>query len=490
MILQIFDTFERRTNMRKFISSFLFGLFIFSMALLAGENPVFLKIQEPPAGTKAKTALMFDLETMKRVVDELAAGQTLGSVEFVDQEANVLASLAKIKNGKIEWTQDIIGGNSLLVKFKKPDYDLLLSKVKEKAEKPGYLIQFSDVDKSPQGVQDITFLETSDLAVSLTYPFNALPGEILGDKVSVEIENKGTVAAKDVGLELVLSTDLQMPAQAAVFSGNFKEDCLLEGGREVIPAVQPGEKVTVKFKGSLKVPDDTPLGRYYLGAVADPENKLPEADKENNKDIRLFMVTFPEPKRITLELPDTQLVYIPGNYGFSLKSNGVDITDAKEWRKCNVKPFVFQVKHALWEDFHWELDSFSRLIWHVTGAEFCKKGGTGKEVKYKMEVKGGSKLVLPNQVSINIPDTKIEYEPVDGKFRILTDGYQTAYLPFWQVGKVKPLLYHFKHKLWTDFFWEIDAKKLEVRKITGVEFGKEGGTAVPLNIKIIVEQAR
>jgi hypothetical protein len=491
---------KKERTMKKSILTMVFVLvfgctiFLSTTAVTAQDCIKLLKIQEP-TGSKAKNRLLFNVEQVKAIVDAMNLKAVSASIELVDNTENVLAELAKIKGGTIKWGHKIVDGSSLLVKLKSEHHGFLLEKIKENSQNPGLRILASDVSKAGRtetrvtiGSCHVTFAEFADLVVTMKYPFNGSPGQALGKDISLTIENKGTVPAENFDVQMVLSGDTDIPVEPVTYAEEFKDNILLEQGKETVAALQPGERAALSFKGSLKVPPGTAPGRYYLGAVVDAGDKIKELNEKNNIDTRLFIVSLPEPKLVILELPDTQLVYEPAKFGLNIVSHGYLLSNGADWRKCNIKPYVFQIKHAAWEDFHWEVNTLERGVWQLTGAKYCKTGGKAREMKLEMNIKGGSRAVPPSRVVLKLMDARLEYEPTAQKFRVLTNENQIQYIPYWQVIKLKSHLYHVRFRLWTEDFWELDAFKKEVRKITGGTIGQEGGTAEPLDITLKVEQ--
>jgi len=88
----------------------------------------------------------------------------------------------------------------------------------------------------------------------------------MGGRVTVKVQNKGTNPAGEFTVELVLSSDTQIPLQPGTYSDTFVEDMLLRGGRRKVESLDPGETKTLKLEGPLKIPADTPPGRFYLGS--------------------------------------------------------------------------------------------------------------------------------------------------------------------------------------------------------------------------------
>jgi hypothetical protein len=263
---------------------------------------------------------------------------------------------------------------------------------------------------------------------------------------------------------------------------------LLQGGRQKIEAIKPAESITLNLEGPLKIPADTPPGRFYLGVVIDTENKIEEDSEENNILPKFIMISYPAPKLITVEMPGMELVYTPQNFGVTVNCRGIAFSDGRDWRKCQIRAYIHQLKQVGWEEkYHWEINTLNRAMWQIKQAVFCKTGGVGEECKAKVEVTGGSKVAPPSKIVLKLTDAHLKYEPESGKLQLLTCGDQIAYIPFWKVARLQAHIYQFKYDTWTDFFWEVDTFKKEVRTITGGIFGKEGGTAAPLPLNVKVE---
>jgi len=123
-----------------------------------------------------------------------------------------------------------------------------------------------------------------DLAVKIRKcPQVVHPGEDLGSRFKVIAKSRFSHAINNVTVDIILSSDTSypIPAPYAIYSPNYSEDVLLQGGREHISFSGPGRQ-RVTLNGNNKIPSDTPPGRYYLGAVIDAGNKVKEHNENNN----------------------------------------------------------------------------------------------------------------------------------------------------------------------------------------------------------------
>jgi C1A family cysteine protease len=123
-----------------------------------------------------------------------------------------------------------------------------------------------------------------DLTVSILGPATAKPGQELGTSIKVKVTNRGTVEAKNVVLDLVLSSNTTVPVKFATYSASYSDDVLLKGGRENIASIPAGATVSVVLNGSNQIPTNTPKGKHYLGAVVDPGKAINELKEDNNTD--------------------------------------------------------------------------------------------------------------------------------------------------------------------------------------------------------------
>lgn len=136
-----------------------------------------------------------------------------------------------------------------------------------------------------------------DLLVSISVPSVTTAGENIGPEVVTKVENVGTVVVHGYQVDTVLSTDEIVPTGFARLSGlSFQEDALLDGGRTTKRGeIPPGESVSIESV-IIKIPADTPAGRYFLCAVVDPSNRTSELDEGNNTSCAELTIDAPNPK--------------------------------------------------------------------------------------------------------------------------------------------------------------------------------------------------
>jgi hypothetical protein len=130
-----------------------------------------------------------------------------------------------------------------------------------------------------------------DLVVRLNAPARAVSGSNIGPLVRVRASNiGGSTAPGTTGtldppngymIDLVLSTDTNVPASFATFSPNFSEDVLLQGGR-ISNTLDLAPGASRLYPTGAGIPADTPTGMYHLCARIDSGNKVSESNEGNN----------------------------------------------------------------------------------------------------------------------------------------------------------------------------------------------------------------
>jgi len=463
-------------------------LWIFTADGIGQTGVQYVSIQEPGGSPKEKNRLLIDHNQVEIMIGEFVVEGVNAHIEFADQTDLVQARLGTIADGRIKWAHKVVDDRFLLVKFHKTYYEEIMRKMETQSLRPGYQILLSDTNTQTviKGYE-ITFAKLPDLQVDMSYPVKASIGVPLRENFSVTVTNNGAAEAKNIRVVLLLSADENIPVVLPEVTEAFQEDMLLPNGEFIIESLPATRQVRLDYSTPPVFAQDTPPGNYYLAARVDPDNRIRELNKENNVFKGFIILTLPEPERIILELPDCELLFNPTTYGLQIVSHGLLLSDGKDWRKCRMKAYMFQIMHVGWQDFHWEINTLDRAVWQVTGAEFCKTGGKGQELDIDVAVKGGSKIALPQQVRLRLPTTRIEYRPATKKLTALTAGNQIIYVPFWKVCRVSPLVYQFSHAVWEDYFLEINAQEKQAYRVTGGNFCRAGGTQESLDFPVSIE---
>jgi hypothetical protein len=111
-------------------------------------------------------------------------------------------------------------------------------------------------------------------------PASARPGHELGSSFNVKVTNHGEFDLRDVTIDIVLKKDNSCPISTpnVIDSTHFLDGAPLKGEREQV-SLKAGQQLEIKLNGTSKIPADTPIGNYYLCAVANAGNQIKESDK-------------------------------------------------------------------------------------------------------------------------------------------------------------------------------------------------------------------
>ncbi len=459
--------------------------------LAAQETLKYLKMEEPAEG-KGKNRLWVDARQVEAIVAEVNRENLAAVIEIAGLDGTPLAVLGKVEKGNIKWEHKLVNEHFLPTEFAKENFADIAEKLKNKAARPGLLLQVSDnLTRALVKRFEISFVELPDLEISMQYPTRLVLGQEIRQAISLKISNKGTQTARDISLDLALSSDNQVPLKSPPASENFQEDMALAGGRQRLAELAPGQSQTVVLD-AVTLAADIPPGKYYLVALVDADNKVSEISKDNNMDLGMVLISVPEPKSLAVDLPDTRLVFEPANlptsFLFRIFCGDLALSDGKDWKFCRMKPYVYQLRHVQWKDMHWEVNTLDGKVWEIHSVQFCKGGGTEKDLKIKVEVRGGSETMPPTQVTLRLVKTQLVYHPPERKFNLVSYDQAIDYPLFWRVCKLESHLYQFRYVLWSDFFWQVDTFKKQVSRMSGVELCKVGGTASPLPFTVQVEK--
>ncbi len=470
----------------------------------------FLKIQEPVLSQQAEKHLLVNLDNLYEMIrlDELQDIE--GSLEIIHTSGRIVSRLGKVKNGEIKWAFRVVNEGWLMVKFDPEDHQRILENIKSNPGESGYMLQLvnkgikipdgrfiiRDADKRYQQKElnyirfhHLTFSEVPDLAVDMKYPFQVHNGQNLAPDLHVSVRNHGVVPVENVHVDVLLSPRSQLPAPPITVAESYSADLPLLLKRVTLEALAPGENREIRFTEPVEIPQNVPPGKYYMAVVADPEGLLNEYSRLDNSLLGLTMVSFPKLQELRAGLKGARLIFEPESYKLTIECQGAVISDGKDWRKCRMRPYIFQLRHANWPDYHWEVNSVDRGVWEVRGAEFCQTGGKGRELPTRIEVQGGSRFTSPVRVIIPLDDLELKFLGDQGRVKLTTMGSSVEFAPAWRICRMQPTVYRFRSILWPDFFWEFDLFGKTGNRVSGVDFQRDGGQRQPLETSIEIDFA-
>jgi hypothetical protein len=125
-----------------------------------------------------------------------------------------------------------------------------------------------------------------DLTLQIIAPPRAYPGAQLGKNVSVQVQNLGPGPSAATTVDIVLSKDRIDPKKPAPLQ---KFGQYLKHIQKKIKGLEPGASITLPLLDQ-KIPDNIPMGEYFLAAVVDRKNAITETNEKNNLAIHDFLI--------------------------------------------------------------------------------------------------------------------------------------------------------------------------------------------------------
>jgi hypothetical protein len=211
-----------------------------------------------------------------------------------------------------------------------------------------------------------------DIAVYyFSAPETMQPGEDLAGKCKLAVKNLGAADAVSFNVDVVLSSNSDIPFQYATYSENYKDDVLLSGGRSHVELVKPGEVVDLSDRVMGIIPSDTPSGRYHLGIVVDPGRRVPEVETMIGNNI----VT----REIEITPTQTVMPRIVAPVHMAARPAGVDLTIAS----LGVDKVMFQPGESIKLDY--QLTSTGSAHLNAFNMEVSAEGPLPKDTKHDLQ---------------------------------------------------------------------------------------------------------
>lgn len=352
----------------------------------------------------------------------------------------------------------------------------------------------------------------ADLQIEITCPGNAVPGQELGKSIKVWVKNTGNQAAGQFAVDLVLSKTPAVPVKFATYSPNYSDDVLLQGGREHVPSLNPGQRVEVTLNGNNKIPADTPDGLYFLGAVVDPGKAVSERKERNNvatcrmvirrhgddpgsrparkPDLIVSDIRLVDNCKISVTLKNIGHAAVPDDQYNLPKAVGVQMyVDGSPWGGIILSGFDpdGHLKHpggsASWIWFpnaaNLNLSPGNHLIKvevdnnKTLDEEREDNNIMNKRVSCQNVGQEEPPMSVPQRFFLDFVDAYLVHEP-GGVLQIATEQMVLSYGSDWERVQVKPYLFHLRLKTWQGFYWLVNTDRKELYRVNGTHFGSIG----------------
>ena len=92
------------------------------------------------------------------------------------------------------------------------------------------------------------------------------------------------------------------------------------------------------------------------------------------------------PDRFVLKFKKANLVYVSASQTLQISAEDTVLYYGADWDRCQLKPNVYHLKQNVWKGFFWAVDTFKKEAYKVTDGEFCKPGGTERQMRMGVRV--------------------------------------------------------------------------------------------------------
>jgi hypothetical protein len=185
--------------------------------------------------------------------------------------------------------------------------------------------------------------EDGDLSIEFSEcPINKVkPGYEFEDGFALQAKSTFGYDLQNVTIDILLTTNTStaLSDKYAVYSSNFYDGVLLQGGREN-EDFSPYQTLSVDLNGNNKIPEDTPAGFYYIAATIDAGDRVDETNENNN-------VAYCKIEVVKENLDDLQNEEIEGDLSIEFRECPVERVFAGEELGDS---FILEAKSSFGED--------------------------------------------------------------------------------------------------------------------------------------------
>jgi hypothetical protein len=192
------------------------------------------------------------------------------------------------------------------------------------------------------------------------------------------------------------------------------------------------------------------------------------------------------PKSFMLDFSDAYIVYVPGSKGLQISAQGNVLSYGSDWQKCNLKPYLYHLRHEFSQTYYWKVNTSRREAYFVSGGIYCQLGGLETKLGVVVDVVGGVDDKAPERFFVRLPAARIIYHPGTKVMQLLFQDRVLSYCQDWQKCQLASDLYQLKQSSWKGFHWKVDTSRKEVYRIAGGGFCKPGGSAQKLKVGVRV----
>ena len=170
--------------------------------------------------------------------------------------------------------------------------------------------------------------------------------------------------------------------------------------------------------------------------------------------------------RVFLDFNNAHLVYTPGTKVLRVTAQDNVISDGSDLEICQVKPFLYHLRHKDWDGFYWKVNTGQKRVYKVTEGTFCQVGGRVHRRNITVEVQGGSPVTPPDRFVLGFSKANLVYIPGPGTLQITAQDSVLSCGKDWQKCNLNSNTFHLKQDSWKGFYWKVLTRDTIAHRVT------------------------
>ena len=159
------------------------------------------------------------------------------------------------------------------------------------------------------------------------------------------------------------------------------------------------------------------------------------------------------------------------------------VSYGQDWEVKKLKPNLFQLRQQNWKDFFFQVTDHHK-VQKISGGTFGQLGGKQAYLRARVKAVGGSNTCVTFS---RLARPYIVVSPRTKEIQIATQECVFSYGRNLSLAQLTPYIYHFRHKLWSNFHWQVNTHRKTVHLIRDGVFGKTGGSldTLPYVVRVV-----
>ena len=179
------------------------------------------------------------------------------------------------------------------------------------------------------------------------------------------------------------------------------------------------------------------------------------------------------PQRFFIDVDSLNITFSPQEpHTVQISVGDKVVSYGQDWEVKKLKPYLFQLRQENWKDFFFQVNTSRNKVQKITGGTFGQLGGKREYLRGRVKAVGPNARIsfsrLARPYIIVVPKTKA--------IQIAAQQCVFSYGRDLELAQLTHYIFHFRHKFWSKFHWQINTHRKDVYLIRDGAFGKAGGS--------------